>query len=87
MFRFGRALIQGVWLTALVMTPLFMFEGTAAAQVSAGSVAASLSSAELPPPAVELRADATRQRARPDGCPHWRPRGSCNRRDSRALFF
>ena len=48
---------------ALVVTPLFLFEGSASAQVTVGWVAASLSSDELPLPEVELRADATRQRA------------------------
>lgn len=61
MLRLGRALVRGVRLIALV-TPLFVFEGTASAQVSVASVAAtSLSSAELPE--MKMHAEALRQRA------------------------
>ena len=61
MIRLGRALLKGARLMALVVTPLFVFGGTASAQVTDGSVAASLSSAELPE--VKLHADAPRQTA------------------------
>ena len=61
MIGFGRALLKGARLMALVVTPLFVFGGTASAQVTDGSVAASLSSAELPE--VKLHADAPRQKA------------------------
>jgi hypothetical protein len=62
MLRFGSALSKGVRLMALVVTPLFVFEGTASAQVILGSVAAtSLCSAKLPQ--MKLGADATPQRA------------------------
>jgi len=59
MIRFGRSISKKARLTALVMAPLFVFEGTASAQVSVGPVAASLSSVELPK--VKLRGEAPRQ--------------------------
>jgi hypothetical protein len=61
MLRFGRAISKGARLITLVITPLLMFEGTAAAQVSLGSVAVPLSSADQPK--VTLHVDALRQRS------------------------
>ena len=60
MIRLGRSISKAARLMALVMTPLFLFDGTASAQVSAGSVVASLGAAELPD--VTLRADAPSQK-------------------------
>jgi len=61
MIRVGRSISKGAQLLALVMTPVFVFEGSASAQVSAGAVAAALSAAQLPE--VKLRADTPGQMA------------------------
>jgi hypothetical protein len=61
MLCFGRSLSKGSRLMALAMTAMFVFAGTASAQVTHSSVAAPLSSLELPD--VEQHADAPRHRA------------------------
>jgi hypothetical protein len=61
MIRVGRSISKGAQLLALVMTPVFVFDGSASAQVSAGAVAAALTAAELPE--VKLRADVTQSPA------------------------
>ena len=61
MIRVGRSISTGARLLALVIAPVFVFEGAASAQVSAGLVAASVSAAELPE--VKLRPDAPSQMA------------------------
>ena len=60
MLRLGCTLTKGARLMALVVTPLFVFEGTASAQVIVSSIAAtSPGSAELPE--AEMHAETLRQ--------------------------
>ena len=59
MLRIGRNISRIARLMALVVTPLFVFESTASAQVTVGPAGAQLGSAEMLE--VELHADATRR--------------------------